>query len=107
MDNNIKLPYEIGSTVYIVENFNSCYDLDNGFVPIHTIYNSDIVIKPIGVKGYIIDKHGISLAEDGWDGWNKLNVYHNLDLAERCEDCKIFGTKKEAEDFVNSIKEGK
>ena len=32
MDNNIKLPYEIGSTVYIVENFNSCYDLDNGFV---------------------------------------------------------------------------
>ena len=103
MENKIELPYNIGDTVYILENFNEYDDIKNGYKPIHTIYKTDIVIKPIIVEGFIIDEEGIFLAEDGWDGWNKIVTYHSLTL-EEYEDCKIFGTEKEANEFVNKIK---
>jgi hypothetical protein len=95
----IKLPYNIGDEVFIVENYNLYWDVED-FTPIHTIYGKDIVIKPMNIEGFIIDEKGIHIAEDGHDGWNKLTLYHDLTLKDDGV-CRVFGTLKDAEEFVN------
>lgn len=100
-ENLIKLPYNIGDKIYIVENYNKCYD--KKYKPIVTIYEDDIVIKPITVEGFIIDDRGINLAENANDGWNELITYHDLTL-EEYGDCKVFGSLVEAELFVDTIR---
>ena len=97
--NNVTLPYSIGDTIYVVENYNEHFDKCEHFT---TKYNTEIKIKKYEVEGFIITKDGIYLTEDGWDGFNIFEQYHTLEL-ENYDNCKIFNTLKEAEEFVKSI----
>jgi hypothetical protein len=99
---NFVLPCDINDTIYVVQDYNPYYD--EKYVPIKTIYGNKVIIKEIIVEGFIIDKEGIFIAEDGLDGWNKLIVYHNLTL-EEYGDCKIFLDIVEAKNFINTIKD--
>jgi hypothetical protein len=98
---NFVLPCDIGDIIYVVEDYNQYYD--EKYMSIKTIYGNRIIIKEIIVEGFIVDKEGIFIAEDSFDGWNKLTVYHNLTL-EKYGDCKIFFSIVEAKNFVNTIK---
>lgn len=100
MNNEIKLPCKIGDIVYIVEDYNPYYDKCEYC---ETIYGSKIVVKDFVVDSFIIDSKGVSIAEDGHDGYNKLITYHSLTL-EEYEDCKVFYNKKDALEFVKSIR---
>ena len=99
LDINFKLPANICDDIYIVENYNQYYDKCKFYI---TKYDTKIVIKKYIVEGFIVDEYGIFFAEDSWDGWNKLSVYHELTL-EEYGDCKIFLNELDALDFVGSV----
>ena len=96
MNKIIKLPCKIGDYVYVVE------DADRREKHYETIYGGKIKINKYSVEAFIIDDEGISIAENGWGGYNKFGTYHDLTLKEHGEP-KIFFNEADAIEFVKSV----
>lgn len=80
---DIKLPYEI------VENSNSS--------------DNKVTVTMANVKGYIIDKEGIHLAEEINRGWSKIVDTHKLTIKGKRGGYEIFKSFKKAMDFTDEI----
>jgi len=101
MNKNIVLPCNIGDEIYIVEDYNEHYD--DFYHYYETIYGGRVVVKELIVDSFIVDSQGVFIAENGYDGYNKITTYHDLTL-EEYDDCKIFYSEKDAMDFIKTIK---
>ena len=95
----MNVPYELGSKVFIVMDYNSFHDDGK---QMFIIGDFKLKIAERCVEGYIYDEEGLHLAVNGWDGWNKLTTYHNI---SGTEDCKVFDDYEEALEYINKLKE--
>ncbi len=99
---DITLPLRVGETIYVVEDYNSYYGPpDSTIIRYDTVVGKPIKITEMEVEGYIISEDGVHFAEDGHDGWNRLETYHRLSLDKYPNNrCKLFYTFDAALDFV-------
>jgi len=99
---NIKLPVPIGNNIYWIEQWNKYYKTGEKY---ETSYGITLTIVKKEVEGYIIDKDGITIAEDGWDGWDDASNYYE-NKKGNIIDSPWFKTKKEALDYIEIINKG-
>lgn len=97
--NELVLPCYIGSTVYIVRDYNSFNDSCEKFI---TKYGTEVVVEEFIVEHFIYDKNGFNISIMTWDGYLKLKNYHHLTLDEY-GDCKIFTTLEGAAKYLDNI----
>lgn len=105
MNNKIKLPYKIGSEVYVVRNFNKYTDERDDVYDI----GDNVLSKIIKFKAdtFIYDKEGIHLGIDTHGGTYVLRSYYNLTYKNKnvdSEKCEIFNSKKSAVEFIENMK---
>lgn len=99
MQRTFEFPYFIGQTIYIIKaGYNKYPDDKNS--KFFSKNNTKIKICEHVVEGFIIDKDGVHVAEDGHDGWTLLTTYNYLPNGD---DCIFFETMEKAIEFVKFL----